>query len=258
MFMPLPDLILFVAVLILGLVLVRLAWLLRKSSKPEQKPSKPLVLGLSVLAIVLSLFLIAREIQGMAPYQYDPTVDEALGRTLAVLFLPEGVKGDVVIISQGIPEDEPKYENRIAKARLEALLEQMAARGMAEPELVSPLRVLRKVKDGGAEWYVDDYWMMDSGLPGSVLSYVWKQYPKAAVVISLEGSPRHELESLKAEKPDGSLFYALDLIDYEFAGSERNLPPLDGVVIYHPNPDWENRSDNDEELFNSRFVFVKP
>ncbi len=253
---------LLLTVLLLGVVLIRLAWQLRKARKAGVKPpSNALVLSLSVLAIVLSGILISKEMARMAPYVYDPAADQALGRSLTAYFLPDAeAEPSVVIISQGWVTDDGMYENRASKARLEAFIEEMKTQGYGNPTVVSPLAVLRKLegdRDGKAEDFMDEYWLIDSSLPAKVLTHVWETYPEADVVISLDGAPRGDRNELKSLKPEGSRFYALDLWEIEYVRVDLKDGLVDGIVTYRMDPDWNTSADDDPFAFDNRYVFVK-
>lgn len=75
-----------------------------------------------------------REFQQRAPYRYDPAADQALGRTLADLFVNDDITGnEIVLVSWGVPHNEELPVNPMAKTRLNAFVDALQERGLEVP-----------------------------------------------------------------------------------------------------------------------------
>ncbi len=261
-YMPLADLLVFVALIVLGAVLVVMAWRYRKAKAAKRNTSPALLLTVSTLAIVLSAFLVVREFQQRASYRYDPAADQALGRALADLFVAADTEvGDVVILSWGISADEGMPVNRMAQTRLESFIETLEARGEPAPLVVSPADLIRNVQpfeDQDTYFLLEDFWFIEGGLPHWVLSAMWDKYSDARIFISLEGMPREQLAELKAAKPTDTRFYALDLFGYGYETIALADSPMDGVVVQRVEDMLPVGQVNQAMDLANNFLFLQP
>ncbi len=261
-YIPLVDLVVFTTLIIFGAVLVWMAWRYRKAKLAKRDTSPALLLTLSALGILLSVSLVAMEIQQRAPYRYDPAVDQALGRALAELFVTADTQaGDVVILSWGIPVDEDIPVNRTARTRVESFIETLVERGDPKPLVVSPAELLRgaeQLKYNDPSFFMEGFWFIDDGLPHWVLSAMWEKYPDARIFISLEGVPRNRLAELKVAKPVNSRFYALDLFGYGYETIALADSPIDGVVIHQIEDILPSGQVTQAIGLSDNFLFLQP
>jgi len=233
--MPPFDLVLFISLILLGIVLITLAIRHKKARKQGRKTAPGLLLSISGLAIVLSAVLMVREFQQRAPYRYDPAADQALGRTLADLFVNNDVVGSqIVLVSWGAPHNEEMAVNPMAKTRLNAFVEALQERGLEAPAKISPVSLAQsagRLSATNPDYLLEDFWFIEGGLPYWMLTELWQQFPESRVFVSLEGFPREKLSELSEQKPEGSLFYALDMFGYGYFDLDLSDSPIDGVVV---------------------------
>lgn len=252
--LDITDIFVIVLLALLGLAIIVLAYRFKKEKDPAKKPSPTVILGLSVIAVGLSVFQILREVERSAPFVYDPLVDEALGRSLTEYFLPQSDGGlKVVIISRG--HDGEEAFTRSAQVRLDAFLASLRGHGIEDPVVVSPIAHLDT--GSGAELYYMDVGL-EMGINPDVLRQVWEEHANADVVVSMEGLPSHGMDGLLALKPENSQLYVLDLYQMWNWMPYVENGALDGVVTYRPDPDWSLQEGSDSEIFISRFVFINP
>jgi hypothetical protein len=260
-YMPLADLLVFVALIVLGAVLVVMAWRYRKAKAANRNASPAILSTVSALAIILSTFLVVREFQQRASYRYDPAADQALGRALAELFVGNDMRdGDVVILSWGIPADEGMPVNRMAQTRLESLIQALEARGEPTPLVVSPAELIRSTRqfdDNDSHFLLEDFWFVDGGLPHWVLSAMWDKYPDARIFISLEGMPYEQFAQLKAAKPADSRFYALDLFGHNYEAIALADSPMNGVVVHRIANVHPVSEENQVNGLPENFLFIQ-